>query len=238
MAKQEIAVHKTLLDNAIKGNYLKPFAMYLQVRASFRKPFIYNYNTAKLAKITGLDRRTCKKYVDVLLKEGLISFLNGHLQFHNHFYIAGEGLVRYIPTKDKSHKKILDELQYLAITLNITQQSYKVVNSGLSSGTKKVYRKVLKQNGFLDCGDGMKRQIYNSSRQIAKVLNTSHTQAARIIRKLKKLKYISSKEVISQFGFPLSLSDLQGLNEVMQGYFFNKEGVSYIHHGIKLKLLK
>ena len=241
-------------EEMVKAGHLKQFALYIQLKAKYKHSIVYNYSYYKVARLSGLNPKTVKRYVSKLKKYGLVQETDGNLLFTGADKVK-EGLDRkprrYIETRPwTSYRGILNRIQYLLISNNIRLQEYNaIVHFGQIKGKSNLGRKELKQairthsdNGRLKVLDSEKSDVVlNSSRQIARLLNTSKTTANHILNELKAKKYLKFKERIEKLGkvkyCPLLMQDIKDMNESLQGFFYLHNGFLYKHRGIEIKLV-
>lgn len=168
-----------ILKTSTDEKLIKPLAFYLFVKHR-TKSIIYNYNPHRLSKITKLNYRTCQKYTDLLINAGLCEIHNGNLLFKNQFKL-GSGYRHKL--EQGTIKHIVNQLYSILILNNKKQQRF---NAGNKISKNRKLKKIL--TGRIE------KDIFFSSRSIARTLSVSRSTVANILKKLKSDKILFFKE--------------------------------------------
>jgi len=127
-----------LTYRAAELDIMKQYALFVKVKSIYRHSIIYNYTPSKLAKITGLHRKTVDRYVKKLIANGFCEMRNGHLLFKKPKKIIGKSKsVQIIIKKNYSQERILDIIYLSLIKDNKRQQAF---NIAVEFGSKSITR--------------------------------------------------------------------------------------------------
>lgn len=250
-------VNINILKYAVEQGLMKPFCLFLLAKINFPKHTIfYNYSPDRLAKRLKLHPKTVSRYVKKLINAGFCELHNGNLLCRNMDKIAEDlglekDLKRTIQVRPwNTLEQIELRLYNLILKLNAIQQDFQIVinhgtknaNSMLSKGMLKKAQKE-RERLLIWKGDPEASEDSNtrfcSCRQVARLFNTSHTEANVILKKLVRAKYLKSKMRIEIWqncaSFEQFLLVCKGLNENLPGYFFFKGGKIWRHRGRELE---
>lgn len=168
MRKEGITIYKELAEYSARHNLLKPYALYLSIKAKFNHSIIYNFSYRKVAKLVGLSDKTAKLYISKLKKHGFVEIRDGHLLFKSQFKIAKElaeekkelyrlrgkgelGEIEKIRTRFQafpftSFDGILNRLKFYLLYQNARQQEFmSIARTGTKVGKIKLTRGELKK---------------------------------------------------------------------------------------------
>ena len=207
-----------ILQTSTDKKLIKPLAFYLLVRHRTNS-IIYNYNPHKLSKITKLNYRTCQKYTDLLINAGLCEIHNGNLLFKNQ-YKLGSGY-RY-KLEQGTFKHIVNQLYFILLLNNKKQQRY---NAGNKISRNKKVKKILTRS--------IEKDIFFSSRSIARTLSVSRSNGMNILKKLKFDKILSCEERLKFIKF-IKWNEFSLFTKNIDNPFNYRfiKGCLYLHQGI------
>lgn len=209
-----------ILQDAKDDKLIKPLAFYL-IAKSRTNSVIYNYNPHRLSKITKLNYRTCQKYVDLLVNNGLCEIHKGNLTFKNQ-YKLGKGYRHKL--EHGSFKHVVNQLYSIILLNNKKQQRFNAANK---ISTNKTLKKILTKS--------IENNIFFSSRSIARTLGVSRSSAINILRKLKSDKIINIEERLKFIKFMKGREFVLFVKHIDNPFNYRfKEGCLYLHQGIRL----
>ncbi len=209
-----------ILQDAKDDKLIKPLAFYLIVK-SRTNSVIYDYNPHRLSKIAKLNYRTCQKYVDLLVNNGLCEIHQGNLVFKNQ-YKLGSGY--RVKLEHGSFKHVVNQLYSIIILNNKKQQRF---NAGNKISTNKTVKKILTKS--------IENNIFFSSRSIARTLGVSRSSAMNILRKLKANRIITTEERLKFIKLMRGKEFALFVRHIDNpfNYRFIK-GCLYLHQGIRI----
>lgn len=252
-------ININLLKYTVENNLFKPFCLFLLVKINFaRHTVFYNYSPIRLARRLNLHPKTVSRYVKKLINAGFCELHNGNLLCRNMDKIAEDlgldkDLKRTIPVRPwNTLEQMKLRLYNLILKLNAVQQDFQIVmnhgtksancllSKGMLKKAQKERERLLSWKGNPEASDDSNTK-FCSSRQVARLFNTSHTEANMILRKLVRANFLKEKMRIEVWqncvSFEQFLLICKGLNENLPGYFYFKGGKILRHRGRELEFL-
>lgn len=208
--------------------------MFYQVKSKFKHSIIYNYTPNKLSKLTGLHHKTTERYVKKLINDDFCELRNGHLLFKTK--------KRILPDKEYRKSKysfetrpytsfdgILKRIYTILILNNKEQQKFKIAaNYGQYVGemNPRTFKKALRQADIKDRGLASSNRPVISLSGVSRLLNVSRGTSFKIMRGLKKRKYLKMTSFVLSFKSPIPVKYYSGL-----GHCFRRGNYINIHLG-------
>lgn len=252
------SVNINLLQYCAKERLLKPFRLFLLIKAHYQYSTFLNYSPENLAKRFKIPKsKTVHRYINQLIAAGFCEIHAGHLICRKQKKIARDlGIERSIAKQIEikpwhNLEQIELRLYDLLLKSNTAQQDFQIaVHHGIKHAnslltkptlkkTRKIRERLLLWKGMEPDDDTARR--FCSCRQAARLFGTSHTYANGILNQLVSAKFLKSKFVIETFRAKVALKEFlslkSGLNEFLPGYFYWQDGEIKRHRGRELEFL-
>lgn len=173
--KRNVQIPSAMYDAFYKDDQLLTLSYYLQIRALYKHPIIYNCTKAGLAKKLGISYNTLKFHLDKLEPKGIISFRDGHVHV-----LAKKGLHEiFTPIVRKTGKVI-----YKTVTIQVDKD---IKKTKVSVRGILLFSKLRYQGESIEHTAEKQRLIKESDRR-----NLSGKET----RRLKKLKKSTRKAAV------------------------------------------
>ncbi len=213
---------------------------YYFLQSKFKINQIYNYSPEKLHKITKVKINRIRMYISWLKKEGWVKIEDGHLKIQ-----SVNSLTKKIYDNEKqktfklsclktwSFEYFCCQVQAAIIKINNDQQVFnKKIKIG--KGLKKHEIKYLNYNRNRIDLENVK-EIFNSTRQIAKLFNKSHTWAAKILKELEKNRLIRINHIIKPILYLTDECKKKKILPWLEGYTFSIDNTIFKHEGTSIE---
>lgn len=209
---------------------VRSLSYYLYLSKLIPRGFLKDSNVILLAKISGKNLQTIKRYIAIFKNLGWIEEKNGHLYFRSLYKKYKNE--RQFRKKYRQKFKISDnnlstdyiqDLLYAYIMKHHKQQFDFMAKLG-NEGVKKDVKKILKTRNKYNPQIRNKPDNYNCSyERIGKLFNCSKVNAFYIIHRLIKRNWIKKENRTRQIGKANSDKSV-----FLQGKFFIREGFVYM----------
>ena len=170
------------LDNIWKNK--KPLALAMAIKFKHSSSVITNFSYLKISQEFGLDRRTVKRYFDVLKKMRILEFNGKNL------------IIKKMYSDNKLHRnvKLTGDLKQNEINLNFILFKHKIIQQEYNIKRKESLNKcTVKKNGVLS------EEIRFSMKTIAKIMDSSLNKSTEMLKAMP-IDIKRNVEYLGKFG--------------------------------------
>lgn len=237
-------IRRSIKINVIDAAQQKELMFFYFLRSKFFHNVILNYKPEKLARLTGVSPNTVRKYISYLIKNEYFIKSGKNLVFKKFKKESGVKIIRIQTRPWTSFNAFKRRVYSQVIKLHQSQQAWcgkikanyhRNINNSRSKVDFKRLRKFYKK---FRVGDGWNEKVFLSSRSLALIFNCSQTKVLKILKDLKRHKFIKMKEVITKTEMSVSeFFTLKRLDLMPKGFFYINNGRVIQHHGVAVGVL-
>jgi DNA-binding MarR family transcriptional regulator len=229
------------------------YAFVLKIKAKFQSSRVNEYSIKRVAELTGVARKTAKKYLNNLFAQDLCFIDNNTLVMrslkHSSFYARRKDYQIHV-SPEHSINDIVYLLDLQIIKLKISQQQFardakrnEYMSRHNSGFTLKEYKKHLKvKRDYPNLTHGaLVEQNVIGTRKLAEELNCSQSRVCKLLHSLEQMGEISlseDKRVIMR-GVPqgFDMAEFKKQTGKKAGYLYQIGGLVVLHMGMAITVL-
>jgi Mn-dependent DtxR family transcriptional regulator len=215
------------------------------LRSKYFHNVILDYKPEKLAKLTHVSPNTVRKYIHYLVENEYLIRQGKNLVFRKTQKQKGVWISKIETRPWTSFDAFKRRVYTKLIKIHQAQQAWngKIkanYHRNINNSKSKVDFKQLKTfYKKFKVGDGWSERIFLSSRSLALIFNCSPSKVLKILKELKRNKYIKMKCVVTNTNFNVNDFFILKKHDLLpNGFFYINDGRVLHHQGVNIKVLK